>query len=252
MSESGIADHRDVLRLRHRVNGFLVGSSLVSQPDVARAARHLAYGRVKVCGLTRPQDAKLCWLKGATWGGVIFAPKSPRQVTAARALEIRRASPLKLAGVFVDAQPAHVAELAAALSLNAVQLHGDETKDYIDNLRQHLPDNCAVWKAFQVRDHIPLPSAFHADKLLLDTYRKGLQGGTGEVFDWRAIHHHPERHRLIVAGGLSPHNATDADALDVHLLDVNSGVESAPGVKDPKLLAAFFEALRSGERSSNS
>ncbi len=252
ISESGINNHQDVLRLRPLVDGFLVGSSLMKSPVIGRAARELVFGRVKTCGLTTPEDAHAAWQAGATWGGLIFAKESPRCVTREQAHTIRKAAPLQWVGVFVDEDAEVVAHMAREHNLGAVQLHGNENAGMIQQLRQILPPECAIWKACRVRDSIPTTEEIGADRLLLDTYEKGRTGGTGKSFDWNLLRSYPQRGDVILAGGLAPSNAAEADALGAWALDVNSGVEHSPGRKDPTLVKEFFAALRGIRRSRDS
>ena len=244
VSESGVRDHQDVARLRPLADAFLVGTSLVQQPDVGAAARALVHGRVKVCGLRTADGARAAHAAGATFGGLIFAERSPRCVSLAEARTVAAAAPLRWVGVFVDAPLERVATTARALGLAAVQLHGDEPPAFVARLRPELPPGCEIWRAVRVRDAIPPLAATGADRLLLDTWRDGRVGGTGERFDWSLLADHPDRASLVLAGGLTPANAAEADRLGVWALDVNSGVEDAPGVKSAAKLAAFFGALR--------
>jgi indole-3-glycerol phosphate synthase/phosphoribosylanthranilate isomerase len=242
ISESGLFTHADARRLRSCADAYLVGTSLVSADDPGRAARELAYGRVKVCGLTRPADAAAAWDAGATWGGLIFAPGSPRLLSPEQAAEVRGAAPLQWVGVFVNAPQEAVVASAASLNLSAVQLHGDESPAQVSALRAALPASCEVWKAVRVRDAVPTPEGWPgADRLLLDTYHPGARGGTGERFDWSLL---TDPTQVVLAGGLGPRNLAEADALGAWALDLNSGVESAPGIKDAQLLEQALAALR--------
>lgn len=245
VSESGLFTHAHARRLRPLANAFLVGTSLVSAPEPARALRELVYGRVKVCGLTRAEDARAAWEAGATWGGLIFAPGSPRALTPAQAAEVRAAAPLSWVGVFVNAEPNEVVARARELELSAVQLHGEETPEVVAALRERLAAGCEIWKAVRVQDEVPSAQEWPgAARLLLDTYRRGQRGGTGERFDWRVLYGHPERTEVVLAGGLEPGNVSRASSLGTWALDLNSGVESEPGRKAPELLADAGEALR--------
>ncbi|TVR03761.1 MAG: bifunctional indole-3-glycerol-phosphate synthase TrpC/phosphoribosylanthranilate isomerase TrpF [Deltaproteobacteria bacterium] len=249
--ESGIESHADVQCYRDRVDAFLVGTSLMREPSVERAIRRLVFGPVKVCGLTRHQGAERVWSAGATMGGLIFAPESPRAVSLAQAPKIQAGAPrLRWVGVFVNHDPAAIGRAAAQLRLHAVQLHGEESAADIAAVRAAVPESTEVWKAVRVRDHIPEPDAFGADRLVLDTWREGVRGGTGETFDWGLLDSVPDRSRLILSGGLRPDNAEAADALGCHALDVNSGVESHPGLKSPDLLGDFFTRLRGPGRAA--
>lgn len=241
--ESGIRGRADANEVAPLVDAFLVGTGIMREERPDLAARALAFGDVKVCGLTSASDAATAWAAGATLGGVVFAPGSPRRVDDTRAAAIA-AGPLPLVGVFVNESPARVVGLARSLGLAAVQLHGDETPAEVAALRAHLPAGCEVWQAVRVRDRLSIPSPALADRLVLDTFDPVLRGGTGRRFDWRLVEALPDRSRVVLAGGLDPANAGDALRLGCGALDVSSGVESAPGVKDRDRLARFFGALR--------
>jgi indole-3-glycerol phosphate synthase/phosphoribosylanthranilate isomerase len=203
----------------------------------------MLYGRVKVCGLTRPGDAQVAYGAGAVWGGLILAPESPRRLEVERAAEVAAAEPgLRWAGVFVNESPERVGEIARALSLAAVQLHGEEGEETLEETRACVPRGCEVWKAVRVRESIP--HVARADRILLDAFVKDARGGTGRTFDWLLLEGVSDRSRLIVSGGLTPARAAAADGLGAWALDVNSGVESGPGIKSAARLHEFFAALR--------
>lgn len=244
VSESGIRDHGDVRALAPLVDGFLVGSSLVKSGDLPQAVRALVFGLTKVCGLTRPLDAAAAWAAGATHGGLIFAAGSPRQLTVDVAEQVMRGAPLAWVGVFVDQGLERVASIAQRLGLAAVQLHGSESPEEIAALRARLPEGTEIWKAFRVRDRLPTLDAAPLDRIVLDTWHPTAHGGTGTVFDWQLLGGHPMRERIILAGGLTPERVAAAAQLGVGGLDVSSGVEAAPGIKDHARLAAFFAARR--------
>lgn len=244
ISESGINHRAQVADLRQHAKGFLVGSSLMAEPDLEAAVRKLILGQNKVCGLTRPEDAVAAHQAGAVFGGLIFVAKSPRYVDIPAARAVMAGAPLSFVGVFRNAQPATIAKTVEALGLTAVQLHGDEDAAYIETLRPLLPAGCQIWKAIGVTSSEPLPSLdYPADRLLLDTKVGSQSGGTGQAFDW-ALLAHLDKAKLMLAGGLNPDNALQAAQVGCLGLDFNSGVESAPGQKDAHKIAAAFAALR--------
>lgn len=244
VAESGIASRDDVASLRPHADAFLVGSALMRESRLDAAVRGLVYGRTKVCGLTRPDHAAAAVAAGATHGGLVFADGSPRRLTRAEADSIRRGAPLDWVAVFVRQPPDEIAELSAHLDLSAVQLHGDEAPDQVARVRALVPDRCEVWQAVRVRDRVPAFRDTAADRLLLDGWSEGRQGGTGTPFDWRLLREYAEGSHVVLAGGLNAGNAEAAAALMPWALDVSSGVESAPGIKDPALLRQFFLARR--------
>jgi len=248
VAESGVRSHADVRRLSPHADAFLVGTAVMERGDVEEAAREIIYGRVKVCGLTSPEDAQDARGSGATFGGMIFVEGSPRLIDRNEAKAVRSGADLKWVGVFANADEPFVAQAVRELGLSAVQLHGDEDDGYIENLKRALPENTEVWRARRVGKKLPDLSEGRADRLLLDTYVEGKGGGTGKRFDWSLLAGH-ELGRIILSGGLDPENAGEADMLGAYALDVNSGVESAPGRKDRNLMEGFFSSLRGGGRS---
>ena len=245
VSESGIRSREEIRRLSGHARGFLIGTTLMRSPRPGVAARELAYGRVKICGLTSPDDARRAWAAGASLGGVILA-ESPRRVEEARASEIAAASPLMLVGVFVNERPAAVAGMAARLGLAAVQLHGDESPGDVRGTRALVPAGCEVWKVVPVRSaaEVPRVGDLGADRLVAESAVPGQRGGGGRPFAWEELDRHPDRTRLVLAGGISPANAGLAARTGCGTLDLASGVESSPGVKDARLLGLLFDALR--------
>lgn len=239
--ESGIYHHAQVKELAHYANGFLVGSSLMEEADVDMACRKLILGQNKVCGLTRAEDAKAAYAAGAVFGGLIFVEGSPRCVSVAQARAITEASPLNFVGVFRNENKEMIQSLVETLQLSAVQLHGDETESYIKKLRSLIP-GCQIWKAVAVSDALP-DLNFTADRLLLDSKVGDQSGGTGHAFDWSLLADLPKE-KLMLAGGINPENITEALKVGALGLDLNSGVESAPGIKDANKIQRAFAALR--------
>ena len=252
VAESGIGGRADVDRLAGHADAFLVGSSLMRSPDPGRAARSLAFGRVKVCGLTSAADARLAAGR-ATHGGMIFVAESRRRISRSEALpvaEAARASGLETVGVFRNTRLMQVAETARALALDVVQLHGEEDPDYIAALRNLVGGDTEIWAVSAVGARQPYRRT-GADRTIYDSERDGRCGGTGRAFDWARLRDSGALGADVVAGGLFPGNAAAAARLGAFALDVNSGVESAPGRKDEVKIQAFFEALRAPKRGEN-
>ena len=251
ISESGIAARADVERLARHADAFLVGSSLMRSTDPALAACALAFGRVKVCGITGREDLGAARAAGASFAGMIVVPDTPRFISPQVARNLAAKAELPVVGVFRNAARHDVAMFANDANCAAVQLHGSEDASYINALRDELPDNCEVWGAVAVADTIGQARA-GASRTLFDTAVAGRCGGTGQAFDWRRLTGRTDLADGIVAGGLTSGNAAQAAQVGAWALDVCSGVEGEPGVKDPAKLAAFFDALRvpvRGERS---
>ena len=239
--ESGIYHHAQVKELAHYANGFLVGSSLMEEADLDMACRKLILGQNKVCGLTRPEDAKAAYAAGAVFGGLIFVEGSPRHVSVAQARAITEAAPLNFVGVFRNENKEMIQSLVETLQLSAVQLHGDESENYIKKLRSLIP-GCQIWKAVAVTDVLP-DLNFTADRLLLDSKVGNQSGGTGHAFDWSLLADLPKE-KLMLAGGINPENIPEAIKVGCLGVDLNSGVESAPGIKDADKIQRAFIALR--------
>jgi indole-3-glycerol phosphate synthase/phosphoribosylanthranilate isomerase len=243
VAESGISSPADVGRLAPFADAFLVGSSLMRSEDPAEAARALAFGRVKVCGITDGHDAAMAADHGAAYAGIVMVPNTPRAVTLSQAEAIAEASPVPLVGVYRNEKPLRIANAARALGLRAVQLHGEEDALYIRALRNLLPEETEIWAAAAVGREVP-QARLGADRTLFDTQIGGRSGGTGTAFDWSRLRGRADLGRSVLAGGLRPSNARAASRVGAFALDVGSGVEMAPGRKDAGRLYAFFEALR--------
>ncbi|MBW7983216.1 bifunctional indole-3-glycerol-phosphate synthase TrpC/phosphoribosylanthranilate isomerase TrpF [Enterobacillus tribolii] len=239
ISESGIHTYAQTRELSQYANGFLIGSALMSEPDLRLAVRRVLLGDNKICGLTRPEDAAAAYRSGAVYGGLIFVGSSPRYVDISQARAVIAAAPLKYVGVFRNAKQETVILAAERLGLSAVQLHGDESQAYISELRQRLPLTCQIWKALSVGEQIPPRNLMHVERYVLDNGA----GGTGKCFDWTALLGNV-LDNVLLAGGLSAANAASAAALGCAGLDFNSGVETAPGQKDHQQIDAVFKTLR--------
>ncbi len=263
ISESGIYTHAEVLNLRHYANGFLVGSSLTAENDIDRACRRLIYGENKVCGITTVENALSCYKAGFVYNGLIFAEKSPRYISPERAKELIHKTRTEggrqdFVGVFVNKPAMEVALLAKELELSVIQLHGSEDEAYIEELSEALTLLCGehdkkdIWKAVPVSgDEIPMENIRKLvsnpliSRVLLDSGNNAGFGGTGTSFDWQKLTGTDAglAGKLIVAGGLTDENARKArDLCETAGLDFNSGLETAPGIKDPnKILSAMNE-----------
>lgn len=239
ISESGINTYGQVRELSHFANGFLIGSALMAYDDLNAAVRRVLLGENKVCGLTRPEDAKTAYESGAIYGGLIFVPTSPRFVTDEQAQQVKAAAPLQYVGVFRNAEIADVCDKASRLMLAAVQLHGGENQAYVDALRAALPAQVQIWKALSVGETLPARDYRSVDKYVLDNG----QGGSGQRFDWSLLQGQA-LDNVLLAGGLGADNCIEAAKAGCAGLDFNSGVESQPGIKDARLLASVFSTLR--------
>ena len=196
--------------------------------------------KIKLCGLTRPEDIAAANALKPEYIGFVFAPKSRRAVSREKAAELRaQLSPeIQTVGIFVNEAPETVARLLNEDFLDIAQLHGQEDAAYIARLRSLTSK--PLWQAFRVEDAASLAAAARgtADMVLLDSGA----GGTGTVFNWKLLQGFPRPY--ILAGGLDADNAADAvSRLHPDVVDVSSGIETA-GRKDPAKMAAFVAAVR--------
>ncbi|MWN06247.1 bifunctional indole-3-glycerol-phosphate synthase TrpC/phosphoribosylanthranilate isomerase TrpF [Gilliamella sp. Pas-s95] len=238
ISESGIYTHNQVKELSHYAHGFLIGSALMSEPNLTLAIRKVMLGENKVCGLTRAEDAVNAYQAGAVYGGLIFVPNSARYIQPIKARSVIASAPLNWVGVFRNEEIETVCQIAKQLSLYAVQLHGDEDENYIETLRQELPKTCQIWKALSIGSTIPKHDNPLVSRYLFDNGA----GGTGKCFDWRMLANH-NLNNVILAGGINPKNIKAALATGVMGVDLNSGVEVSPGIKDKQKIQAAFEQI---------
>jgi len=202
---------------------------------------------VKICGITRPEDALAAARAGAHAIGLVFYAKSPRHVTPTRAAEIIRVLPpfVTTVGLFVDATAEGVRAALAEAPVGLLQFHGDETPEFCRQFKRPYV------KAVRVKagvDLLQYAQDYHdAKALLLDAYVEGLHGGSGAAFDWSLI---PRGLPLpvILSGGLTPENVADAmRRVRPSAVDVSSGVESAKGIKDAQKIAAFIKGVRNAD-----
>jgi len=247
ISESGISNHQQIAELAPFVDAFLVGSSLMSQPDIDLACRALIYGDNKICGISTPETAIAAAASGTVYGGLIFAKKSPRYIELAKAKSVVASASLNFVGVFVNEDIVTIARYAQELSLYAVQLHGGEDNEYINQLRPLLSKDTQIWRALRSDQLSEIPASAVVDRLLIDsavTTDHNLQfGGTGTAFDWEQV---PKdiRSQAMLAGGLNVDNIKQAASCGFIGLDVNSGVESSPGVKDLIKIKKLMQHIR--------
>lgn len=215
----------------------------------------MAETRVKICGLTRPEDVDAVAAAGASYGGFVFFPKSPRHLALDLARELALRAPVGLAkvGLVVNPSDALLDEITSVVPLDMIQLHGSEPAERVAEVRARwgLP----VMKAVGVADEADLANLVLyqrvADQILVDAKPpKGadLPGGNGLAFDWRLIAGRRWTRPWMLAGGLTPDNVATAVAMTGAMqVDVSSGVETAPGVKDADLIAAFVNAAQAAE-----
>ena len=245
VAESGIGTVADVRRLSGSGYGaFLVGESLLRSGDVARGVRRLrgeGTVEVKVCGVTREEDLAACREHGVDHVGLNFSSLSPRRVSVTDGARLRVAAEGFgcVVAVFARNRPEEIEHVMRAVRPDVLQLtdppEGDLAREW------PLP----VWQAVHVTDPLVVPD-WPGERLLFDTGGKGRPGGTGETFDWRHFQMVRPTRPFLLAGGLRPENAAEAiRRVRPSGVDVASGVESAPGIKDREKIGRFVRAVRS-------
>lgn len=202
--------------------------------------------QIKICANTNPEDAALAASLGADYLGLIFA-ESKRKITVETAKAIIQAVPnfKNFVGVFMNQPKNEVQEIAQAAGIRILQFHGDEPSLYCQSFTEK---GYKVIKTFRIKDSMSLKriDEYNVFAFLFDTFAKEEGGGTGKVFDWNLIEDKPFIHeQLFLAGGLNPENVRAAvEKIRPYAVDVASGVESAPGKKDPEKLKKFIQAVK--------
>jgi phosphoribosylanthranilate isomerase len=200
---------------------------------------------VKICGITNIGDARAVIDAGADALGLVFYSASPRAVDIeqARSIALAVGPFISVTGLFVNADPEFVTALLARVPLQLLQFHGDETAAYCESFQR------PYMKAIRMRPELDVETAIaahpNASGILLDAYRPGIPGGTGETFDWDRVPRHANV-PLVLAGGLTSENVARAvRQTGVYGVDVSGGVESAPGKKDHNQIKSFINNARS-------
>lgn len=199
--------------------------------------------RIKICGLTRPADALMAAEAGADALGLVFYPPSPRSVSLDQAMAILEVIPpmVSTVGLFVNADPGYVAEMISALPLSYLQFHGQESVEDCERFAHPYIKVAHMKEGVDLVQYATIYAS--ASALLVDSFVPGIPGGTGKVFDWSVLKA-PLSLPLILSGGLTPKNAGQAVAqVQPFAVDVSSGVESAPGIKDPALVKEFIKGV---------
>ncbi len=212
--------------------------------------------RVKVCGLTRRADVELACGAGADYVGVILIPGTPRRVSPREARGLVEGVNALPVAVVADLEAGEAADLAGAMGAAVIQLHGQESPDLVARLGEAGP--WSVWKAIRIREAGDVQRGLSlygqaADGLLLDAWDAGGRGGTGRSFSWReaepVVRAFPPGLLFVAAGGLRPENVLEAIRIMApHVVDVSSGVEESPGIKDVQKVQGFMHAVRTLER----
>lgn len=213
----------------------------------------MARVKVKICGITNWTDARRAVAEGADLLGFNFYAGSPRYVAPAKAKRIVRRLPKKVSavGVFVNESEEKMLEIARAVGLDTLQLHGDETPAMVARLKRSFP----VIKAIRVKGRASAArlDKFRATALLLDGFDAKQRGGTGKTFDWKVARLATKQGRVFLAGGLTPENIGDAiRTARPYAVDVCSGVEARPGKKDPARIKSLMRAAKEAQKNGRS
>lgn len=207
--------------------------------------------RIKICGITKPEQGKAIASLGATALGLVCVPNTPRYVnpTQIRAVVAQLPAKVDRIGVFANATLKEISQIVAATKLTGIQLHGDESPAFCHQLRSLLPD-IEIVKALRIRNTEALEQAAiyatYVDAILLDAYHPQQLGGTGKTLDWKTLEQFQPSCPWFLSAGLTPDNILVALAqLRPHGIDLSSGVERSPGDKDLDRVARLFEQLRS-------
>jgi phosphoribosylanthranilate isomerase len=201
----------------------------------------------KICGITNLSDAQAAAIHGASAIGFIFYEKSSRAISIEDAKFISRhlSNDISKVGVFVNHDKAFIEEAIRSVSLNIIQLHGDETPGFCNQF------DVPVFKAVRIKNEASLSvmDQYNVAGFLLDTFSNKQYGGTGETFDWSLLNEQIDT-PIILSGGLNPDNILDAiDSVNPAAIDVNSGVELSPGKKDHQKINLLFENLKNTNTS---
>ncbi|WP_341708424.1 phosphoribosylanthranilate isomerase [Halopseudomonas sp.] len=200
--------------------------------------------RIKICGITRVEDALAAAEAGADAIGLVFYAPSPRAVDAEQAARIIAALPpfVTTVGLFVDADPGDVREVLACVPLDVLQFHGEESDEYCRQFGRPFLKAVRVQSAEQLADVAARWPG--ASGILLDSYKPGVPGGTGEVFDWRLVPANRDWN-LVLAGGLTAANVHQAiSEMRPWAVDVSGGVEASKGIKDVEKINAFVQEVK--------
>jgi indole-3-glycerol phosphate synthase/phosphoribosylanthranilate isomerase len=268
VAESGIRTRADVEALAAAGYGaFLVGETLLKAPDPARVLRELRGENpteVKICGITREEDVDACLEQGVDWIGLVFAARSPRRLTAEEGNSLRmrakgeagarrgggRAGGMNgatggvkgVVAVFADNDEEEIRRVVELVHPDVVQMH----LPALLPSKKFFSSDISFWNTIRVgSDDVSSANKAEGDALHFDTSVRGKSGGTGTTFDWSLLSSIDRQRPVVLAGGLRPENVADAvRKVKPDIVDVASGVESAPGIKDRAKIAAFVREVR--------
>ena len=230
LSSGGVDDRQTLRNLRKHVDGFVVDPELTRRDDVDVALRRMVFGGVRIDGISQSGDARLAWMSGATWGGLVFDPDSDRSVNAKTAASICLSAPLAWCGIFdVRDDPADAAAIAKQLRLSAIDLRGGADRKMTRAWRRALPESAELWVAAATRSEA----------------REALAGGAARYVSGKAVPGDGLKHSAWVRSGDVDLERLDVDDVDEPwLLSVDEQIETSPRVKSAQKLRVLFDALR--------
>lgn len=244
VAESGIHTAKDVRFIKNNIDAMLVGTSILKSDNLDEKINSLFTPKIKICGITNYEDAKMSAELGADYLGFIFYKKSQRYISPEIVSKIVEKikednKRIKFVGVFVNETLERIRQIYEDCALDFIQLHGDESEEFISQL------NIPFIKAFRIKgdNDVEKINESSAKYVLLDTFHNELYGGTGQSFNWEILSKIKDK-EIFLSGGINPDNVADAVKLKTFAIDVASGVEEKPGKKYHKKLGELFKALQ--------
>ncbi|WP_343189752.1 bifunctional indole-3-glycerol-phosphate synthase TrpC/phosphoribosylanthranilate isomerase TrpF [Buchnera aphidicola] len=239
ISESGILNNFIVNDLKKYVNGFLIGSAIMSKRNISLGVKKIIFGNHKVCGITRKKDAIYASENGALYAGVIFIKSSYRNVNIKDANKIFFLNSLKYVGVFKNENMYVIKYISEKFNLHAVQLHGNEDQTYINKLKKILNKDINIWKAIGIKNRIYNINYKNVNKIILDNYVPG----SGKTFNWSFIKNINLKNSFL-SGGINNKNCELALDLGCYGLDICSGLEKKIRIKDKNKIIKVFLKIK--------
>ena len=240
VTESGIRNLKDVRKVEKAADAMLIGTSILKSADINKKINSFFRPRIKICGITNFEDARLAAELGADFLGFIFYDKSPRYVEPETVKAIINnlkgaVTDVRFVGVFVNESPEKINRLQEFCKFDIIQLHGKESESTIKLLKS------PVIKAFRIKDKtgVDIIRNFESEYILLDSFQEGKYGGTGKVFDW-SILDKIDGKKIFLAGGITPDNFHSACEVLPYAIDISSGVEISYGKKDKEKLTQIL------------
>ncbi|BGI51424.1 MAG: bifunctional indole-3-glycerol-phosphate synthase TrpC/phosphoribosylanthranilate isomerase TrpF [Buchnera aphidicola (Ceratovacuna japonica)] len=239
ISESGILNNKIVNYIKKYVNGFLIGSSIVSKKNINLAVKKIIFGNNKICGITRKKDVIYSSNSGATYIGIIFIKSSLRNVSIKDASKIFFYNSLKYVGVFKNENINKIKYISEKFNLNSIQLHGNENQEYINSLRKILSKDVNIWKAIGIKNKVPNINFDNINNIILDN----IIPGSGKTFNWSLLKKINLKN-VFLSGGINLKNCIKALNIKCYGLDLSTGLEKKVGIKDKKKIKKLFLKIK--------